>query len=208
MPCRARTRMLVPLAVAAVLAVPAAHADMVLGYQETGPGTVTGSGTVNAPTTASTTYVDTFNAPTTAITGTSFGFYDDFLFSVGQSTIDTVATTISLAPNAGIDNLQVRLYSIVGNSMLPVTGTPAGGALEGWTQQINFSPGQTISSSWLNSVNLDPGTYVLEVRGNVVGTGGGSYSGVLNLTPVPLPPPLSLLLSGLAVLGSRLRRRR
>jgi hypothetical protein len=53
---------------------------------------------------------------------------------------------------------------------------------------------------------LNAGTYVLEVRGNVVGSAGGSYSGNLNLVPTPLPAALPLLLSGIGLLGGVIRR--
>jgi len=41
----------------------------------------------------------------------------------------------------------------------------------------------------------------------VNGTSGGSYSGTLNVNPVPLPAGLPLLLSGMGLLGGWLRRR-
>ena len=56
------------------------------------------------------------------------------------------------------------------------------------------------------SATLAAGTYVLEVRGMATGTSGGSYSGTLNVAPVPLPATLPLLLSGLGLLGGLLRR--
>ena len=46
---------------------------------------------------------------------------------------------------------------------------------------------------------LASGTYVLEVRGDVTGTGGGSYAGLIDLQPVPLPAALPLILSGLGL---------
>jgi hypothetical protein len=58
------------------------------------------------------------------------------------------------------------------------------------------------------STTLAAWTYVLEVRGNVTGTSGGSYSGTLNVAPVPLPAALPLLFSGLGLLGGGLARRR
>lgn len=191
-----------------VLAVPAV-ADMVLSYQETGPANMTvASGTVNTPTSSSVIYGDTFVAPTNSLTlNPSYGFYDDFVFTVASGTVDTTATTISLTPDAEIDDLQVRLYSLAGNSPPVISGTPAGTVYEGWTSQINFQPGETVSSSWVNQTALSAGTYVLEVRGNVVGATGGSYSGVLDLTPVPLPAALPLLVSGLGLLGGLVRRR-
>jgi hypothetical protein len=59
----------------------------------------------------------------------------------------------------------------------------------------------------LPQTTLAAGTYVLEIRGNVTGTSGGGYGGVLNLTPVPLPAALPLLLSGLGLIGAAARRR-
>jgi hypothetical protein len=53
---------------------------------------------------------------------------------------------------------------------------------------------------------LNAGTYDLQVRGTTEAL-GGSYSGVMNLTPVPLPAAFPLLLSGLGMLRG-LRRRR
>jgi hypothetical protein len=70
----------------AVFAAPAG-ADMVLGYQELGPGgPVTGNGTVNAYSgTVSDFYGANFTAPTATITTSpspGWGFYDDFIFSI------------------------------------------------------------------------------------------------------------------------------
>jgi hypothetical protein len=53
---------------------------------------------------------------------------------------------------------------------------------------------------------LTAGTYDLQVRGTT-DTLGGSFSGVLNTAPVPLPAALPLLLSGFGLLGGMLRRR-
>ena len=54
---------------------------------------------------------------------------------------------------------------------------------------------------------LNAGSYVLEVRGNVTGSAGGSYSGSLNLVPTPVPAALPLLLSGLGIFGGAVRSR-
>ncbi len=59
----------------------------------------------------------------------------------------------------------------------------------------------------LSPTTLSAGTYVLEVRGNVTGTAGGGYSGVIDLQPVPVPAALPLMLSGLGLLGGLLRKR-
>jgi hypothetical protein len=191
-----------------VLATPAAHADMILGYQLTGPGTTTGSGTVNMPAQpGSTFYGDTFTAPTTTISGSTFGFYDDFVFQVATGTVDSLTTSINLGTLLAINDLQVRIYSLAGNSP-PVLGTPAGGAIDGWSTAINYAPGLTGMQALFQPTTLQAGTYVLEIRGNVTGANGGSYSGVLNLAPVPVPAALPLLLSGIGLLGAAAGRRR
>jgi hypothetical protein len=185
-----------------------AGANMVLGYQELGPsGPVSGSGTVNAFTgTESAFYGDTFSSATTPITGSpspGWGFYDDFIFSVPSSAAaDSITSTINLG-TLSISNLEVRLYSEAGNSP-PVLGTPNGTVWSSWSTPIS---GGTGSYSVLNA-DLGAGTYVLEIRGDATGSSGGSYSGTLNVAPVPLPAALPLLVSGLGFLGSMSRRRR
>ncbi|MBS0379164.1 MAG: FxDxF family PEP-CTERM protein [Proteobacteria bacterium] len=200
------------LGVAALLACGTAAADsLTLSYQEQGPASLTVStGTVSSPTSSSVIYGDTFSAPTSALTNApTYGFYDDYVFTIAAGQVDTTATTISLGPTSEIDNLQVRLYSLAsaGSNPLPLVGINPTGVMEGWTSSINFSPTQTLTSSWISPTTLTAGTYVLEVRGSVVGTSGGGYSGVLNLTPVPLPAGLPLLLSGLGGLAGLVRRR-
>jgi hypothetical protein len=59
----------------------------------------------------------------------------------------------------------------------------------------------------MDPTTLTGGPYVLEIQGDVTGTSGGTYTGSLNLNPVPLPAALPLLLSGLGLLGGTLRKR-
>ncbi|HUI62767.1 MAG TPA: FxDxF family PEP-CTERM protein [Steroidobacteraceae bacterium] len=195
-------------------AVPALHgsparADMVLGYDLTAGGrTGSGSGTAFLSLPVSDTYGNTFTGPTSQIGTTGFGFYDDFIFTVSGANADAVTSTINFADVLAIDNLAVRLYSTNGNPNLPVTGVPNGGAIDAWSNTLNVAPGTNATVDVLPMTMLAPGTYVLEVAGNVTGSGGGSYSGTLNLTPVPLPAALPLVLSGLGLLGGALRRPR
>jgi len=198
------------IAVLVMYALPAS-ADMIVGYQETAGGT-SGSGAINALSVpGSSVYGDTFNAPTTSISGSpspGYGFYDDFLFTIGTgAATDSITSTINLGSLLDITDLQVRLYNTAGNPTLPVLGTPAGGAISAWSTAESYAPGETGTVSVL-STTVGPGTYVLEIRGNVTGSSGGSYSGTLNLAPVPVPATLPLLLSGIAFVGGFLRRRR
>jgi hypothetical protein len=181
----------------------------VLSYEQTGSGGRTGSGQATSylslPTTD--TYTRSFNSPTTQIGTTGFGFYDDFIFSVSGATADAITSTIDFANVLAINNLQVRLYNFSGNPNPPVLGPPSGGALDAWSNTFNLAPGTTQTVSVLPMTMLSAGSYVLEVRGNVTGSAGGSYSGSLNLVPAPLPAALPLLLSGLGFLGGAVRRR-
>ncbi len=72
-------------------------ASMLLGYQELGQGTITGSGSVNTPAVPGTDfYGDTFTAPTTQIGSTGFGFYDDFLFSIPSASVQSLTVSLDL----------------------------------------------------------------------------------------------------------------
>ena len=191
-----------------------------LSFQDLGPGLTSTSG----PTGQGTTYT---TLPATDTFGNSFGcqscsssvlvsggnasntynFYDDFEFTVAAATIDSVSSTINLQNLLQVDNLQMRVDTAAGNSPLPVLG-PLNGLQAGWSTPVNFTVGSESGEiSALSDVMLGAGTYVLEVRGDVVGTSGGSYSGNLNLSPVPLPAALPLLLSGLGLLGGLVRKR-
>jgi hypothetical protein len=192
----------------------------VLSFQDLGPGLTSTSG----PTGQSTAYTtlpatDTFGnsfgcqacSSSVLVTGGSasdtYNFYDDFEFTVAASTIDAVSSTINLQNLLQVDNLQMRVYTAAGNSPLPVLGS-VNGLQAGWSTPVNFTVGSESGQiSALSDVMLGAGTYVLEVRGDVVGTSGGSYSGNLNLSPVPLPAALPLLLSGLGLLGGLIRKR-
>ncbi|HVW68912.1 MAG TPA: hypothetical protein VHB68_08040, partial [Steroidobacteraceae bacterium] len=129
--------------------------------------------------------------------GNNYNYYDDYVFTVAASTIDAVSSTIDLGQSLSLDNLQMRLYSApADNSSLNIpvlTGTPPGllsgsAATGGWSTPLDFNAGGSSGQiSVLNNIMLGTGTYVLEIRGDVTGASGGSYSGTLNLTPVPLP---------------------
>jgi len=128
------------------------------------------------------------------------GFYDDYVFTVTGANADSVTSTINLGNILAIDNLQVALFTYNGQQV-PVAGSPLAA---GWSQTLNGGVGTV---SVISPTVLAPGAYVLEVAGTVSGSAGGSYSGTLNLAPVPLPAGLPLLLSGLGFVGLWGRRR-
>ncbi len=184
-----------------------------LSYQDTATGTVDNHSVITAfPSTGSASYGDTFTAPTTVIPTSpspGYGFYDDFYFSVpNAASADSVTSTIDLGSLLAINNLQVRLYDLANNPP-PVLGAPAHGTLvSSWSTAITGGPGLTGDVEVLNTRLNQAGTYVLEVRGNVTGSFGGSYAGTLNVSPVPLPAALPLMLSALGLFGAASRGRR
>jgi hypothetical protein len=205
-----RTIALTALAIVTGLALiqtPAASAAT-LSYEETASGiTGNGTGTDYSQLPVSDRFGNTFNSAATATLGApadpGFSFYDDYIFTVANSTVDAVSFLLNEGTTFAIDDLQMRLYSVVGNSALPVLGDSPAGLLAGWSNAISTDSAQ----SNLATTMLSAGTYVLEVRGDVTGSAGGSYGGIIDLQPVPLPAALPLLLSGIGLLGGFARKR-
>lgn len=200
-------------ALALTTAAPAFAAPLELSYSETAAGT-TGAGTVTDATLGGTyTYGNSFGNLTTALytpssgssAGIDFEFYDDYVFTIDAAAVNSVTSTINLGNVFAVDNLQARLYDATSQSSLPVLGTPVGGVIEDWSSSV--SGGGNVMLTILDNVSLASGTYVLEIRGSVSGSSGGSYAGVMNVAPVPLPAALWLFGSALAGVAASRRRR-
>lgn len=173
-----------------------------LSYSTTASGT-TGPGTINTPVNpTSDTYGHTFTGPTTAFSGV-YGFFDDYIFTITGATANSISTTIDLGTMLQITNFQERLYNYSTNPGI-TTGPAIGGSIDAWTSPI----GTVGTVAVLPTTLLAPGTYVLQMRGNVTGTFGGSYAGTMNFAPVPLPAAVWLFGSGLLGLGGLARRRK
>ena len=155
------------------------------------------------------TYANTFFGPTTPFAApfASWGFYDAFVFTVGGSLASSVTTTINLGTTLGISNLQERLYSANPGDPAPILGLPPAAGGPGYFLAWTTPLGSAGEVAVLQTAPLAPGTYVLEIRGRVFGSAGGSYAGVLNVTPVPLPAGLPMLISGMGLLAGMIRRR-
>ena len=208
----------IAIAVGALLAAAAANAATVpvasgnallLSETTTGSGSAP-FGDISAIGAGNYTYHDSWTTgpQTTFVSGTTSGFYDDFVFTIGAGQVDSITSSISLGNMQGISGLQVRLYDYNANGQAtPLLATPVTGtAFDAWSSTVAF-PGGTTTVDVLPPTTLNAGTYVIEVRGTVSGTGGGNYTGSLNLTPVPLPAGLPSLMGGLALLGCFLWRR-
>ncbi len=163
------------------------------------------------------TFTRSFTAATTptsnlsnSTTGTSvWNFQDTIAFTLaGPVNGDVLTATLNLANVLNISNLQIRLYGWANGTGVqnPILGAPSlyspvPNSVVGWQSAPNGST--TITASF---ANVPTGTYYLDIRGDVTGSLGGSYVGILNVQPVPLPAGLPLLLSGLGLLGLRARR--
>jgi len=162
---------------------------------------------------------NTFNSATgvTPLYGGGPGFVDAYLFSISSSDADALAATITLGGAFVINGLSVRLYGLSDNTpasnsstaglVLPADTSPNGFFVNG-TTTVSDVDGATVTTAAIEPTMLAAGQYALEVWGTVAGQQGGSYSGTLNLAPVPLPGTLTLALSALALLGALAPRRR
>lgn len=204
---------------AAALAIVPAQADSLqLSWSLTNDGSgnvIAGSGTSTGLAVPGTySYTNTHgvldaivNGSISALYPSGFEFYDDFVFTVSEATTNAVTSTIDLGASFGIADLQVRLYSADGQTGLPVPGVPAGGVIDAWSSPVSAG-GVTGTIAVLPATVLGAGTYVLEIRGNITGAVGGSYSGTLNVEPVPVPAAALLFGSALSGLVAARRRRR
>lgn len=197
------------LSVLAPLYVTSAGADTLsLNYERTSLGTTTYS---SSATSAAGTYNYGHTVAHTDgnVSGTNYGFYDDYIFTIAAGNVDSVTSTIDLAGVYGINNFQVRLFSVADALTPGATGYPGSAPIPGWTQAYDCTTGSiscTGTVSIIAPYSLTAGTYDLQIRGTTE-VGGGSYAGVLNVTPVPLPAAFPLLMSGMGLLGGIARRR-
>ena len=155
-------------------------------------------------------FADTFNSPESTVIATSpvgpYTILDSYDFTVGANAQgDVLTATLNLASAFNFADLQLRLYQVTSSSVVPVVpGIPAGSTLiQPWLGPTSANPNEVIASFTGLQANA---TYFLDVAGTPNGQFGGSYVGLLNLAPVPLPSSLWLLasaLGGFLVLGRR-----
>jgi hypothetical protein len=203
---------LVPLAAEAQVVLNGSGA-MTYSYQFLGTQTPSSTGNMYAlGVPGQYNFSDTFNSPESTVIATSpvgpYTILDSFGFTVGADAQgDVLTATLNLANVFNFANLQLRLYQVTSSSVVPVVpGIPAGSTMiQPWIGTTVSNPNEVIASF---SGLQNNATYFLDIAGIPNGTNGGSYTGILNLAPVPLPPNSWLLISGLGVIGVLIRRRR
>jgi hypothetical protein len=175
--------------------------------------TILGLANVNLVHADSTTNLTIGPLPTSLTYGNSFAsasvgttFYDAYYFTIPDGTANSITSTISFGTTSGLDNLRARLYA---GNLNPASSTAIPGQISGWGNTATLIPGLvTTETVVLNPVALLAGSYTLQIKGTVTGTGGGSYAGVMNISPVPEADTYAMLLAGLGVVGFMSRRRR
>ncbi len=131
-------------------------------------------------------------------------FNDNYLFSIPAASTDSITSTISLGSIFGINSLQTSLYG--GTNV--VSGIPSG-TLMATSNLLSFNgAGWTASSAIINPIMLTAGNYILHVSGNISGTSGGSYTGILNIVAVPEASEWAMILAGFGLIGFIANRRK
>jgi PEP-CTERM motif len=183
-----------------------------------------GSGTeiVNVPPAGSFGFTDSFNQTGNVSTGSNLGvsatgagapwnFQDNILFDTNGGAVQAQASALL----TNVSDLQIRVIALnnpaTGNPF-DVTSAASASAL------LNGNGVVTVDNGWTNFVGgpidytatmlntIAAGDYILQIRGEAAAA--SSYSGTITFAPVPLPGTLTLLLSGLGLLGVLGARRR
>ena len=131
----------------------------------------------------------------------SLSFIDSYAFTVTESGGSAVNTAIAIGNLQGISNLDTRIYQADVGDSIPLLGLPPSfGSSQGYYTAVNTQVALggfgVLRTSAVDPVFLNAGTYVLEVRGLVSGSLGGSYSGALSLLPKEVLPPAPVPIAG------------
>lgn len=136
-------------------------------------------------------------------------FYDTYTFAVPASGLSSFVASLDLGTLLAITNLSSRLYA----GAPQAAGTALGGnpaLISAWSTGQNNTSTIASGSGLFNMMNvptLAAGTYTLEVRGQVVGSAGGGYAGLINVAAVPEPTTYLMLGLGLALMALQIRRK-
>lgn len=146
------------------------------------------------------TYGNTFAS---SVSGTTF--WDDYIFTIPDGSVNSVTSSINLDSILGLSDLRARLYK---GSTHQTAAVAPDELISAWGTTVNYSPTVSSTTVVLNPLTLAAGTYTLQIRGTVSGSAGGSYAGLLNIAqPVPEPETYAMLLCGMGLIGLMVRRK-
>lgn len=136
-------------------------------------------------------------------------FYDTYTFTVPTAGFSSFAASLQLGEFLAISNLSSRLYAGAPVAAGTVFGSnPA--LINPWSANQTNTSAVATGSGLFNMISvptLAAGTYTLEVRGQVVGTAGGGYAGIINVAAVPEPSTYLIFGLGLGLVALQIRRR-
>jgi hypothetical protein len=124
-------------------------------------------------------------------------FVDTYLFDIAPTSV-TVGTTVTInldlpffaGPEFELSNMSIKFTDATGVTVYDVDSR-------------NNAVDYTLSVVATLPANIG---YKFVVSGDVTGNFGGSYGGVLQALPVPVPETHAMLLAGLCLMGAILRR--
>lgn len=146
--------------------------------------------------------------PSVGPAGSDSFFLSDYGFSItSPGSFSSAALTFDLGSLLQLSDLSLTLLRGTAWSGALSTALSAAEVADRDARVVANSIGNPVTQT-LGAYALDAGSYVVEVRGRVTGTGGGSFGGVINVSAVPEPDSGTLALAGLGLLAWAARRAR